>query len=71
MEQRAAHCASERQVNASKFALAAFVDENGDDHKPPLARRMERFPLQLDLRRTTAGVKFFERLDELLKQIES
>ena len=73
MEQRAGTLRySERQTNAVKFALAAFVDETVMTTNLPLREEWERFPLQLEyFGEQLAGVKFFERLDELLKQIES
>jgi type VI secretion system protein ImpK len=73
MEQRAGTLRySEGQTNAVKFALAAFVDETVMTTNLPLRDEWERFPLQLEyFGEQLAGVKFFERLDELLKQIES
>lgn len=73
MEQRGATLRySERQVKAVKFALAAFVDETIMSTNLPLREEWEKFPLQLEyFGEQLAGVKFFERLDELLKQIET
>ncbi len=73
MEQRAATLRhSERQVKAVKFALAAFVDETVLSTNLPLREEWEKFPLQLEyFGEQLAGVKFFERLDEHLKQIET
>ena len=73
MEQRAGTLRyNERQVSAVKFALAAFVDETVMTTNLPLRDEWERFPLQLEyFGEQLAGVKFYERLDELLKQIEA
>jgi len=63
---------SDAQIQAVKFALTAFVDETVLTAKHPLSKEWEKFPLQLEyFREHLAGVKFFERLDELLKNIES
>lgn len=63
---------SERQVKAVKFALAAFVDETIMTTNSALREEWEKFPLQLEyFGEHLAGVKFFERLDELLKQVET
>jgi type VI secretion system protein ImpK len=72
MEQRGATLRySERQVQAVKFALAAFVDETVMTTNFPLREEWEKFPLQLEyFGEHLAGVKFFERLEELIKQIE-
>jgi type VI secretion system protein ImpK len=63
---------SETQVKAVKFALAAFVDETIMSTNLPLREEWEKFPLQLEyFGEQLAGVKFFERLDDLLKQVET
>jgi len=73
MEQRGATLRhSERQINSVKFALAAFVDETVLTTHSPVSAEWEKFPLQLEyFGEHLAGVKFFERLDELLKQIQT
>jgi type VI secretion system protein ImpK len=73
MEQRSATLRySETQVNAVKFALTAFVDETIMSTNLPLREEWEKFPLQLEyFGEQLAGVKFFERLDDLLKQVET
>jgi type VI secretion system protein ImpK len=73
MEQRGATLRrSERQINSVKFALAAFVDETVLTTNSPFSAEWEKFPLQLEyFGEHLAGVKFFERLDELLKQIQT
>ena len=73
LEQRGATLRySERQVKAVKFALAAFVDETVMTTNSALREEWEKFPLQLEyFGEHLAGVKFFERLDELLKQVET
>lgn len=73
LEQRGATLRySERQVKAVKFALAAFVDETIMTTNSTLREEWEKFPLQLEyFGEHLAGVKFFERLDELLKQVET
>jgi type VI secretion system protein ImpK len=61
----------ERQIQAIKFALAAFVDETVLTADFPERDEWEKFPLQLEyFREHLAGVKFFERLDEMLKDKE-
>lgn len=73
LEQRGATLRySEDQIEAVKFALAAFVDETVLTAKHPLSKEWEKYPLQLEhFREHLAGVKFFEKLDELLKKIET
>lgn len=73
MEQRAATLRhSEKQINAVKFALAAFVDETVLTTNSPFSAEWEKFPLQLEyFGEHLAGVKFFERLDELIKQMQT
>lgn len=62
---------SEPQLKAVKFALAAFVDETIMTTNSPLREEWEKFPLQLEyFGEHLAGVKFFERLEEILKQVE-
>jgi type VI secretion system protein ImpK len=60
----------EEQLQNVKFALAAFVDEAvlaGD-----LKEEWEKYPLQLEyFREALAGMKFFDRLDDLLKRVET
>ena len=73
MEQRGANLRySEAQLQAVKFALSAFVDETVLTAKSPLREEWEKFPLQLEyFREHLAGVKFFDRLDDLLKDVET
>lgn len=73
MEQRGATLRySEEQIKAVKFALTAFVDETVLTANHPLSKEWEKYPLQLEyFREHLAGVKFFERLDELLKNVEA
>jgi type VI secretion system protein ImpK len=62
----------EAQVQASKFALAAFTDETVLTADFPLRDEWEKNPLQLEyFGEHLAGKKFFERLDELMKDAES
>ena len=72
-EQRAATLRySEKQINDVKFALAAFVDETVLNTNSPLREEWEKFPLQLEyFGEHLAGVKFFEKLDELIKSIKT
>ncbi len=63
---------SGEQINSVKFALTAFVDETVLTAKHPLSKEWEKSPLQLEyFREHLAGVKFFEKLDELIKHIEA
>src|SRR5688572_18201365 len=73
MEQRGATLRySESQVRNVKFALTAFVDETVLGANFPLREEWEKFPLQLEhFKEHLAGVKFFEKLEELLKNIET
>src|SRR2546423_5849740 len=73
MEKRAAVLRhSERQVRDVKFALAAFVDETVMTANFPLKEEWEKNPLQLEyFGEHLAGVKFFEKLDELIKHIQT
>jgi type VI secretion system protein ImpK len=59
------------QIQTAKFALAAFADEIMLNAAFPLHEEWEKFPLQLEyFREHLAGVKFFEKLEELLKNTE-
>jgi len=59
-------------VQAVKFALAAFVDETVLTADFPLRDAWAKYPLQLEyFREQLAGVTFFNRLDEMLKNPES
>lgn len=59
---------ADRQVQDIKFALAAFVDETILTNNFPLREVWEANPLQLEyFGEHLAGVKFFERLDAMLK----
>lgn len=73
MEQRAATLRySEKQIKDVKFALAAFVDETVMTTSSSLREEWEKFPLQLEyFGEQLAGVKFFEKLDELIKSIKT
>ena len=58
----------ERQIQAAKFSLAAFVDEMVLTAQFPLREQWEKHPLQLEyFGEHLAGVTFFNRLDDLLK----
>ncbi len=62
-----------RQVQDVKFALVAFLDETmlSPQNNFPLREEWERNPLQLEyFKEHLAGVKFFERLDAMLENIE-
>lgn len=60
------------QINSAKFALAAFADEVVLTAAFPLKEEWEKFPLQLEFfGEHLAGVKFFERLEELSNNIEA
>ncbi|HVG19897.1 MAG TPA: type IVB secretion system protein IcmH/DotU [Blastocatellia bacterium] len=60
------------QVQAGKFALAALADETVLTADFPLRDEWEKYPLQLEyFGEHLAGVKFFERLEELMKDAES
>lgn len=62
----------QNQIQTVKFALAAFADEVMLSAAFPLREEWEKFPLQLEyFREHLAGVKFFEKLDELLKHTET
>jgi type VI secretion system protein ImpK len=73
MEQRGATLRyPERQIKAAKFALATFVDETVLDIHSPLREEWEKFPLQLEyFGEHLGGVKFFDRLDDLLREIKT
>ncbi|MBV9209599.1 MAG: type IVB secretion system protein IcmH/DotU [Acidobacteria bacterium] len=73
MEERALKLRlSEKQTRSVKFALAAFMDETVLTNDFPLREEWEKFPLQLEyFGEHLAGVKFFERLDDLLRSIET
>jgi type VI secretion system protein ImpK len=58
----------ERQIQAAKFSLAAFVDEMVLTAQFPLREQWEKHPLQLEyFGEHLAGVTFFNRLEELVK----
>lgn len=60
------------QIQSVKFALAAFADEVVLTAAFPLRDEWEKFPLQLEyFGEHLAGVKFFERLEELQKNLEA
>lgn len=62
---------SPEQVQAVKFALAAFVDETVLNPASPIRDEWEKLALQLKyFGDQHAGIKFFERLEELLRQPE-
>jgi type VI secretion system protein ImpK len=62
---------SDEQIKAVKFALASFVDETMLTSDFPMRDIWEKNPLQLQyFGEHLAGVKFFERLDEMLKKPE-
>lgn len=69
MEQRAqAARYKDADINSAKFALAAFIDETVLTAQFPLREQWEKHPLQLEyFGEHLAGVKFFDRLDALLK----
>lgn len=58
-------------VQTTKFALAAFADETVLTADFPLRHEWEKYPLQLEyFGEQLAGVKFYERLEELMKSPE-
>jgi len=62
----------ERQIQAAKFSLAAFVDEMVLTAQFPLREQWEKHPLQLEyFGEHLAGVTFFNRLDDLIKDCAS
>ena len=73
LEQRGATLRyAQNQIQSVKFALAAFADEIMLTAKFPLREEWEKFPLQLEyFGEHLAGVKFFERLEESLKHVET
>lgn len=73
LEQRGATLRySERHVQSIKFALAAFIDETVLTNDFALREEWEKYPLQLEyFGEQLAGMKFFERLDEMLKSPET
>ena len=73
MEQRGAMLRyPDVQVQSVKFALASFVDETVLTNDFPLRDEWEKYPLQLQyFGEHLAGVKYFERLDELVKNPEA
>ena len=59
-------------VQVSKFALASFVDETVLTNNFPLRNEWEKYPLQLEyFGEQLAGNKFFDKLEAMLKQIET
>jgi type VI secretion system protein ImpK len=72
MEQRGTNLRyNSEYVKAVKFALAAFVDETVLTANFPLRDEWEKYPLQLTyFGEHLAGVKFFDRLTESLKNAE-
>lgn len=59
-------------IQVSKFALAAFVDETVLTNNFPLRNDWEKNPLQLELfGEQLAGNKFFDRLESMLRQIDT
>ncbi len=59
-------------VQVSKFALASFVDETVLTNNFPLRDEWEKNPLQLEyFGEQLAGNKFFDKLQAMLKQIET
>ena len=73
MEARATEVGhSSEQVQAAKFALASFVDETVLMQDFPLREYWEKNPLQLEyFGEHLAGIKFYERLDAMLKRPEA
>lgn len=63
---------SDQQIQSSKFALAAFIDETVLTADFPLRDEWEKYPLQLEyFGEHLAGVTYFDRLEELLKNPEA
>ena len=59
-------------IQVSKFALASFVDETILTNNFPLKDEWEKNPLQLEyFGEQLAGNKFFDKLQAMLKQIET
>lgn len=62
----------EAQLQNVKFALAAFVDETVLAGGFAVRNEWERYPLQLQyFQEQFAGVKFFDRLEAMLKNAEA
>jgi type VI secretion system protein ImpK len=62
----------DKQLQDVKFALAAFIDETILTNNFPLREEWEKVPLQLQyFGEHLAGIKFFERLDDLKKHAEA
>lgn len=62
---------AEKQLEAAKFALASYIDEMVLMADFPFHDEWEKYPLQLKyFGEHLAGVRFFERLTELLKDVE-
>jgi type VI secretion system protein ImpK len=62
----------EAQLQNVKFALAAFVDETVLAGGFAIRNEWERYPLQLQyFQEQFAGVKFFDRLEAMLKNAEA
>lgn len=62
---------AEKQLEATKFALASYIDEMVLMADFPFHDEWEKYPLQLKyFGEHLAGVRFFERLNELLKDVE-
>jgi type VI secretion system protein ImpK len=58
-------------VQSVKFALSAFIDETVLTADFPLREEWEKYPLQLEyFGEHLAGVKYFDRLDLMLKDLE-
>jgi type VI secretion system protein ImpK len=67
-QQGAARGTRSEALKAVKFALAAFIDETVLTADFPLRDAWEKYPLQLEyFGEHLAGVTFFNRLDEMLK----
>ena len=61
----------EAMAQNAKFALAAFADETVLTASFPLRSDWEKYPLQLEyFGEQLAGVKFYERLEDLMKSPE-
>lgn len=61
----------EKQLEAAKFALASYIDEMVLMADFPFHDEWEKYPLQLKyFGEHLAGVRFFERLNDLLKDVE-
>ncbi|MEJ7617381.1 MAG: type IVB secretion system protein IcmH/DotU [Pyrinomonadaceae bacterium] len=73
MEERGATLRyADQQIQSAKFALAAFIDETMLTADFPLRDEWEKVPLQLEyFGEHLAGIKYFDRLEELLKNPEA